>query len=126
MIVRAPSAPADVCLVPQTAPRGRGCVATGEGARELTLPLREVEVGVPGELPLPGSRTAQLKAVGERRDAHRYELELEAPAGSEVRLAVRLNRDGVRVSGAELAGTTMRVKFPAGDGYQRMSVVFTW
>jgi HSP20 family molecular chaperone IbpA len=64
--------------------------------------------------------------VGERRDAHRYELELEAPGGSEVRLAVRVNRNGVKVSGAELAGTTMRVKFPAGDGYQRTSVVFTW
>jgi len=126
LIVRARPAPADVCMVPQTAPRDRGCDASGEGARELSLPLPEVEVGVPGELPLPGARTAQLKAVGERRDAHRYELELEAPGGSEVRLAVRLNRNGVKVSGAELAGTTMRVRFPAGDGYQRMSVVFTW
>jgi glycogen debranching enzyme len=126
LIVRSRSVPAGVCLVPQTAPRDRGCDAAGAGARELALPLPEVEVGVPGELPLPGSRTAQLKAVGERRDAHRYELELEAPGGSEVRLAVRLNRNGVRVSGAELAGTTMRVRFPAGDGYQRTSVVFTW
>jgi HSP20 family molecular chaperone IbpA len=67
-----------------------------------------------------------LKAVSERRDAHRYELELEAPGGSEVRLGVRINRNGVRVSGAELAGATMRVRFPAGDGYQRTSVVFTW
>ena len=101
------------------APKGR----FGELSTVLALP--EGEVGGPGELPLPGSRTAQLKAVGERRDAHRYELELEAPGGSEVRLPVRLNRNGVKVSGAELAGTTMRVKFPARDGYQRASVVFT-
>jgi hypothetical protein len=126
LVVRARSAPPQVCLAPQTAPRDRSCDATSAGAHELTLPLPAVEVGVPGELPLPGSRTAQLKAVGERRDANRYELALEAPGGSEYSLPVRLNRNGVRVSGADLAGSTMRVRFPAGDGYQRMSVVFTW
>ena len=126
LVIRARSASPEVCLVPQTAPRDHNCDATGAGAHELTLPLPAVEVGVPGALPLPGSRTVQLKAVGEQRDANRYALELEAPGGSEVGLPVRFNRTGVRVTGAEVAGSSLRVRFPAGDGYQRVSVVFTW
>jgi hypothetical protein len=67
-----------------------------------------------------------LKVVGEQREANRYQLEFEAPGGSECGLPVRFNRPGVRVSGAELAGSNLRVRFPAGDGYQRTSVTFTW
>jgi hypothetical protein len=53
-------------------------------------------------------------------------LELEAPGGSEHTLPVRFNRPGVSVSGAEMAGLNLRVRFPAGDGYRRVSVAFTW
>jgi hypothetical protein len=117
---RSASASAEFCLATQTAPRSRDC------PRELTLPLPPVEVGVPGELPLPGSRTSQLKVVGEQREANRYRLEFEAPGGSEHSLPVRFNQPGVRVSGAELAGPNLRVRFPAGEGYRRVSVAFTW
>jgi glycogen debranching enzyme len=126
LIVRAQSAAPEVCLAPQTAPRDRECGGPAASRHELALPLPAVEIGVPGELPLPGSRTAQLKVVGERREANRYELEFEAPGGSEHGLPVRFNRPGVRVSGAELTGPNLRVRFPAGDGYQRASVAFTW
>lgn len=127
LIIRARSAaPEVVCLVPQTAPRDQACTGPAASAHELTLPLPAVEVGVPHELPLPGSRTAQLKVVGEQREANRFQLEFEAPAGSECDLAVRFNRPGVQVSGAELAGPHLWVRFPAGDGYQRAVVTFTW
>ena len=128
LMIKARSAAAEFCLAAQTAPRDRDCSGASAGTHELTLPLPAVEVGVPGELPLPGSRTVQLKVVGEQREANRYALELEAPGGSEHNLPVRFNRPGVRVSvsGAEMAGPNLRVRFPAGDGYRRVSVAFSW
>jgi Amylo-alpha-1,6-glucosidase len=126
LIITARSAASEFCLAPQTAPRDRDCGGPGAGTRELSLPLPAVEVGVPTGLPLPGSRTAQLKVVGEHREANRYELELEAPGGAEQVLPVRFNQPGVRVTGAELAGSNLRVRFPAGEGYRRVSVAFSW
>jgi hypothetical protein len=126
LIIRAGAGSPDVCLVPQTAPRDQDCGGPVAGRHELTLPLPAVEVGVPDELPLPGSRTSKLKVVGERREVNRYDLDFEAPGGTEYTLPVRVNRPGVRVSGAELTGPSLRVRFPAGDGYQRLSVAFTW
>jgi len=41
-------------------------------------------------------------------------------------LTVRLNRPNVHASGAELAGSRLRLRLPAGDGHQRTSVTFTW
>src|SRR5471030_1517088 len=113
LMIKARSAAAEFCLAAQTAPRDRDCSGASAGTHEL---------------PLPGSRTAQLKVVGEQREANRYALELEAPGVSEHNLPVRFNRPGVRVSvsGAEMAGPNLRVRFPAGDGYRRVSVAFSW
>jgi hypothetical protein len=46
-------------------------------------------------------------------------------AGSHGELPVWLNRAGVR-DGTELAGSTLKLQFPPGDGYRRVDVVFTW
>jgi glycogen debranching enzyme len=127
LLVRARSAVAEtVCLVSQTALREQDCVEPAATLHELTLPLPAVEVGVPSTLPLPGARTSQLKVVGERLDSDRYELAIEGPGGSHEELPVRLNRAGVRTAGAELAGSTLKLQFPAGTGYRRLDVVFTW
>jgi glycogen debranching enzyme len=127
LVIKARSAaPEALCLVSQAAQRDQACSGPAAITHQLTLPLPAVEVGVPHDLPLPGARTAQLKVVGEQREANRYQLELEAPGGSECGLPVRLNRPGVQVSGAELAGSNLQVRFPAGDGYQHASVTFTW
>jgi len=126
LIITAKSASSEFCLAPQTAPRDRDCSGSGSSRRELVLPLPAVEAGVPGGLPLPGSRTTNLKVIGEHLEANRYALELEAPGGSEYQLPLRFNRPGVRTSGAEVAGSSLRVRFPAGEGYMRASVAFTW
>jgi len=127
LIVSAQSpSPQRICLVPQSAPRGQDCAEPAAAARQIAIPLPAVEVGVPGRLPLAGSPTAQLKVIDERREANRYELVFEAPGGAALELPVQLNRQGVRSSGAELAGSTLRLRFPAGDGYRRTKVVFTW
>ena len=127
LIVRAHSASPEVlCLAAQTAPRDQPCGSPVAATHELALPLPPVEVGIPARLPLPGSRTAQLKVVGERRSADKYEVDFEAPGGQEQELAVRLNRPNVRAGGAELAGSRLRLHFPAGEGYRRVSVTFAW
>jgi len=115
-----------VCLVAQSAPRDQDCTAAPAREHEILLPLPGVEVGLPHRLPLPGSRTTQLKVIGERRSEGRYELDLEAPPDALYELPVRLNRPGVRVEGAELRGTRLRVQFPGGSGYQRRTVAFRW
>lgn len=118
--------PAIVCLVPQTAARDQPCRAPAALVHELILPLSAVELEMPGKLSLPGSRTTQLKVVGERTADNRFEVDFEAPGGSEHDLSVRINRPNVRVTGAELAGGRLHLRLPAGNAYQRSSVTFTW
>jgi hypothetical protein len=109
------------CLVAQAGPADASC------RDELLLPLPAVEVGMPSELPLPGSVTGQVKTVGESRvAANHLEVDFEAPAGSEWQLPLRLNRPKVQVAGAEIAGGKLRLRFPSGAGFQRRSVTFTW
>lgn len=127
MLVRARSASVEVvCLAPQSAPRDQPCREPAGVIHELAVPLPPVEISIPAELPPPGSRTAQLKVVGENRAADRMVVDFEAPGGAEYELGVRLNRPNVRAGGAELSGSKLRLRFPAGDGYQRTSVTFTW
>jgi hypothetical protein len=108
------------------------------GARggELRVPLPGVEVGIPHELPLPGSRTAQLKVLSQSADAHSLTLEVEAQGGSVYDLPLRLNgvRSAIHASGATVgqAGAanpaldSLHITFPAGAGYQRQTVRVTW
>ena len=114
------------CLAPQSAPRGRPCRVAPATEHELELPLPPVELEVPHGLPLPGSETTQLKVVGERRLANRLELEFVALGNSSFDLPVRLNTPKVRVSGAELTATSLRLRFPNNGGSQRVAVTFTW
>jgi hypothetical protein len=127
IVVRARSASPEIaCLVPQSAPRDQPCSEPARVERELALPAPPVELEIHSELPVPGARTSQLKVVGEHRSDHRLELDFEAPGGSAFDLPVRLNVTNARSSGAELSGSKLRLRFPAGDGYQRVSVTFIW
>jgi len=127
LVVRARSgAPEVMCLVSQAAERDRACSESARSVHELVLPVRPVEIGIPGELPSPGSRTSQIKVVGERILAHRLDLDFEAPGGSVFELPVRLHTSGVRLSGGELSGSKLRLHFPEGDGYQRVTVNVSW
>jgi glycogen debranching enzyme len=127
LLVRARSAtPEAFCLVPQTSPRDQPCHEPAAAVHELVLPLPSVEVSIPSELPLPGARTAQLKVVGEKRTANRYEVIFEAPGGAEYDLPVRINQPNMQSKGAELAGSKVRLRFPAGQGYQQVTVIFSW
>jgi hypothetical protein len=127
LIVRAKSAGTGAfCLAPANAPRDRDCTGPAATAHELEIPLPPVEIAVPGELPLPGASTAQIKVVNEQGDASHYQVAFRAPGGTECELPVRLNRSGARASGAELAGNRLQLKFPPGSGYQTIKVEFAW
>jgi Glycosyl-hydrolase family 116, catalytic region len=103
---------------------------------ELRTPLPGVEVSIPNDLPLPGSRTSQLKVLSQSTDAQSLTLVLEAQGGSAYDLPLRLNgvRSPIHAEGASIRQTSasdrgvgsLHVVFPAGSGYQRQSVHITW
>ncbi len=93
----------------------------------MRLPLPAVEVSVPHGLPPRGSRTSQLKVVGELREAHSLRLELEGVAGSDATLSVRRNQAvTVHVEGADLANDKLQVSFEGSAGYQTKIVTLRW
>ena len=115
---------------------GTKATARAGGGAELRILLPEVEVGIPTGLPLPGAATAQLKVVGESRETRSITLQLEAQAGSTWELPLRLNGPAgmfPRADGATIwpspAGSGMRslrVVFPAGEGYRPATVRLNW
>ena len=101
------------------------------GAADFPLPA--VEVAVPHGLPLPGSRTAQMKVLAETREGRSLKLELEGMAGTTVSLKVRRNEaklklsaDGAAVVPVAGGSDAMEVRFPDGVGYQGKTVVLHW
>jgi hypothetical protein len=122
MRVRATSS-TPVCLVSQNSARDQDCPT---GNNELLIPLPPVELELPHRLPLAGSETSQVKVVGQRVSETSAEFDFEGPGGSALECAVRLNRSGVRVTGAVLTGSRLHVAFPAGNNWQRVSVRFSW
>jgi hypothetical protein len=114
--------PAAVCLVPQSAPREDCRTARPE----LRLELPPVEIDIPHGLPQPGARTQQLKVLAEERASNRFTITMEAPGDSTYELPLRVNRPGLHLLGAEIAGDKLRVHFRAGPGYQREVSTLTW
>ena len=99
-----------------------------DGQNQLHVPLPAVEVSIPHTLPLPGSRTQQFKVLNETRTDRSYTLELEAQAGTELRLAMHRNDSAVRVlvQGAALAQDELTVTFPSGTGYRTQRITLSW
>ncbi|HEY0796593.1 MAG TPA: hypothetical protein VGD64_12500, partial [Acidisarcina sp.] len=98
------------------------------------FPLPVVEVAIPHGLPPRGSRTMQMKVLGESAGPRSLAIDLEGWAGSIRELSVRVNSPSVKlkVEGAdfgELGSDGLRaasVSFPPGDGYRKRTVVFRW
>ena len=116
--------PEVLCLV--TGAAERPCQAEKSTAHVVSLPLPAAELGMPEGLPTPGSLTTQLKALDEEADAHGASFTFEALAGSSYDLPVRLNRAHVTVEGAEMRNGNLHLQFPAGSGYEKKIVRFTW
>ncbi|HYK90605.1 MAG TPA: glycogen debranching protein [Acidobacteriota bacterium] len=119
LVVEARSAmPESVCLATKEQDRAQGC------SNRVAIPLPAVEIALPHGLPLPGSTTEQLKVIDQQSTADQVTVTFEAQGDSIHELRVRLNRPGVRVSGAELAADRLRVRFPHGSGFQHRQVIF--
>jgi glycogen debranching enzyme len=118
--------PIVLCLVSQTAPRNQDCRTAPSTMHEMNMPLMPIEIDVPHTLPISGAQTHQLKVIRESLSSDKYDLELAGWAETAVNIPVRLNRRNVAASGGELSGSTLRVRFPSGAGYQRVHVVFSW
>jgi len=126
LMVEARSAePERLCLVPQNAPREE-CAAAPATLHQLGIALPPVEVGAEHGLPEVGARTQQLKVLDEEYAANRLALTVEAQGGSTHELPLRINRPGLRLSGAEMDGHTLRIHFRPGVGYQRELVTLSW
>jgi glycogen debranching enzyme len=121
----------------QTAGERLNLKAASSSARtegtSVTIPLPPVEVGVPHGLPLPGSRTAQLKVIREAADAHSLKLQLEAVGGTVVRLPLRRNStklnvtaDGGQIEKASSVLDALVVRFADRTGYQSQTVTLRW
>ena len=85
-----------------------------------------VEVGIAHGLPEPGARTQQLKMLDEEYAGNRLVLTVQAPGGSTHELPLRINRTGLRLSGAETDGHSLRIHFRPGVGYQREVITLSW
>jgi len=114
---------ANVCLALQSSPRGRDC---GAGNTELLIPLPPVELELEHVLPLAGSETSRVKVVGQRISESTADFDFEGQGGSAFDCPIRLNRSGVRVTGATMTGNRLQLVFPAGANPQRVSVRFTY
>lgn len=124
LVVRCTSGCSGVHIVSHTA----GAKMRGD---QLEIPLHAVEAGLLQPLPLFGSTTRQMKVLAEDETAHSLKLSLAAPGGSMESMDIRVNARNVSASGADLQmrGSdlgTLRIEFPAGDGYVEKDVTLTW
>jgi len=97
--------------------------------RMLELDLPPVEVAIPHGLPLPGSRTAQMKVLKESNGERNLTLELEGTSGSTATLKLRKNQPKLNVQvqgGTMIDAERLQIRFPDGDGYQRSKLVLSW
>ena len=92
----------------------------------VSFPLPAVEVAIPAKLPEQGSVTHQLKVLDEDVSQHKAVYRFAAAGSARYDLPVRLNRPGITVQGAEVKAGRLQLVFPAGDGYQTATVVFSW
>ena len=111
----------------------KGAKVAADG-QSITFLLPAVEVAVTHGLPLPGSRTAQMKVLNETRTEHSLTLELEGIGGSSATLKMRRNaaKLDVRIEGGTFAASEtpatepLLVHFPTGSGYTPQTVTVRW
>jgi hypothetical protein len=101
---------------------GVDCEATTARMHHLELNLPAFEIDLPQVLPPVGSPTVFAKIVAQSENG----LEIEGVAGSVAELNVRFARPPSQISGAILDHEKLTVRFPAGEGYQRIAVRFTY
>lgn len=116
------------CLCTQL-PNQADCSSARAISHSTTIRLRPVELEVKAEAPMPGSQTQQLKVLEESYSENSLALSFEAPGGTIQEMPIRINSSrklNLRVTGASLLGTILRIVFQKGTGYQKQSVQIEW
>jgi glycogen debranching enzyme len=90
---------------------------------ELRIPLPPVEAGVEGNLPEPGSVTAQMKVIDQQSAPHSLTLRLAAPAGSSQTIFLRINDAKLRTVKSTLRATGVDIPDKSA-GLQKLQVEF--
>ena len=85
---------------------------------EAFVDLPAVEISIDHHAPLPGAETAQIKAAGQSE----HSVTFEAQGGSTQEAWLRINDPRAHISGGELHGDKLLLKFPEGAGYQKVTV----
>jgi hypothetical protein len=101
---------------------GPDCEAKTARTHHLELNLPAFEIDLPQTLPPAGSPTVFPKILTQSENG----FEIEGLAGSVAELDVRFARPPSQISGATLDHEKLTVQFPAGEGYQRLKVRFTY
>ncbi len=87
-------------------------------APTLTIPLPDVEIGMPHQAPAPGAVTSQVKCLSQLARAATF----AGMGGTTCDLVLRVNRAGLKVNGGTVDGDVLHIRFPDGPGYQRVTV----
>jgi len=106
---------------------GRLCAGRDDAncGAAIEIPLPPVEIEIPGALPQSGDLTSQVKVISEELTARAYVLELEGPGGAAFDYPLR-STPAVRITGARAEGSRLRVEFPSGQGYQKLTIRGEW
>jgi hypothetical protein len=101
---------------------GQDCEAKMARTHHLELNLPAFEIDLPQTLPPVGSPTVFAKILTQSENG----FQIEGLAGSVAEVDVRFARPPSQISGASLDHEKLTVRFPAGEGYQRVTVQFTY
>jgi glycogen debranching enzyme len=126
LVVEAIHAPTGVQLASQS-PNARIKGTT------LYIPLPEVEIAMPHQLPEFGSETHQLKVLDQQMAAHRLTLTLSGFGGTTYNLLLRENATNLNVQaeGATMGALnnglrTVSITFPKASEYVTRTIIFSW
>ena len=127
LVVTASSpAPAVFCLATSQSAASPACEHMPRTHEQLTIPLPGAEVELPHDWPEPGASPLQMKVLDEHLDAHELSLVLEGWPGTSYVIDLRRHRKSMSVQGATETVTSLTVRFPNGDGWQKQTVALRW
>ena len=126
MRVQAKTPKAEVLCLTAEALSAKTCNTAAALLHTIDVPLKPVEIAIPGHLPEVGARTAQLKALDQQFGDHQAIFSFEGQGEAVYDLPVRLNRVRTTVQGGEIRNGKLHLEFPSGKGYKTTSVTFKW
>jgi hypothetical protein len=131
MVSAASEEPTVLCLTAEV--ETAACTEPPARQHLLELPLPAIEVSLYDEPETyQGDQSHALHILDEQRGEHSLTLTVEAPADSTHTLKIRRNvasgagMASLHVDGGDLQGDLLKLRTPAGKGYQTMKITLGW